>query len=62
MSTLSADDQQVLDALRRAVAEALERKRRLGQYAVIWRDGKVVRIEPDDDASSRRPGQPRKRA
>jgi len=52
MSTLSDDDQRVLDILRSAVAEALERKRRLGQYAVIWRDGQVVRIEPDEDALS----------
>ncbi len=49
MSTLSPEDQRALDALRSAVAEALERKRRLGQYAVIWHDGRVVRIEPDDD-------------
>lgn len=28
------------------VAKALERKRRLEQYAVIWRDGKIVRINP----------------
>ena len=48
MSTLSADDQRALDALRSAVAEALERKRRLGQYAVIWRDGRVVWIQPED--------------
>jgi hypothetical protein len=37
----------VLDVLKRAVAEALERKRRLGQYAVIWRDGRAVCIGPD---------------
>lgn len=50
---------QALAALRKAVAEALERKRRLGQYAVIWRDGRVQRIEPEmlnippnDDASA----------
>lgn len=49
MSTLSFKNQQALDALRNAVAEALERKRRLGQYAVIWRDDRVVRIEPEDD-------------
>jgi len=36
-----------LATLREAVAEALDRKRRLGQYAVIWRDGKVVRIGPN---------------
>ena len=61
MSTLSADDQRALDALRSAVAEALERKRRLGQYAVIWRNGQVVRIEPDQDASSEDPAQPESR-
>ena len=33
--------------LARAVADALEHKRRLGQYAVIYRDGKPVRILPD---------------
>jgi hypothetical protein len=37
----------VLDVLKRAVAEALERKRRLGQYAVIWREGHVVCTGPD---------------
>ena len=62
MSTLSADDQRALDALRSAVTEALERKRRLGQYAVIWRDGQVVRIEPDNEASSGHPAQPESRA
>lgn len=61
MSTLSADDQRALDALRSAVAEALERKRRLGQYAVIWRNGQAVRIEPDRDASSEQPEQPENR-
>jgi len=38
---------QVLAALRKAVDAALERKRRLGQYAVIWRDGRPVRCEPE---------------
>jgi hypothetical protein len=51
MSVLSIKDQQALDALRNAVAEALERKRRLGQYAVIWRDGHAVRIEPAEIAT-----------
>jgi hypothetical protein len=37
----------VLEVLKRAVAEALERKRRLGQYAVMWREGRVVCIGPD---------------
>ena len=40
----------VLDALKQAVAEALERKRRLGQYAVVWREGRAVCIGPDAPA------------
>lgn len=39
-----------LDSLQRAVAETLERKRLLGQYAVIWREGKVVCVGPDAPA------------
>jgi hypothetical protein len=50
MSTVSIETQQALDALRSAVAEALQRKRRLGQYAGIWRDGQIVRIDPQDIA------------
>jgi len=44
-----ADDHEmvVLDTLKRAVAQALERKRRLGQYAVLWRNGRAVCIGPD---------------
>jgi hypothetical protein len=62
MTTLSTEDQQALDALRSAVTETLERKRRLGQYAVIWRDGKAVRITPEDDVSSERSGHGESRA
>ena len=36
-----------LESLRRAVANELDRKRRLGHYAVFWRDGRVV-FEGDD--------------
>ena len=36
-----------LETLKQAVAEALERKRRLGQYAVVWRKGQAVCIGPD---------------
>jgi len=34
----------LLDALKAAVTHALERKRRLGQYAVIWKNGKPARL------------------
>ena len=49
MNSISTEDQKILDVLRRAVAEALERKQRLGQYAVVWQDGKPVIIgeEPE---------------
>lgn len=47
MTQLKPDTQQMLDSLRIAVAETLERKRRLGQYAVLWQDGKPVLIGDD---------------
>jgi hypothetical protein len=37
----------MLDTLKTAVAHALEKKRRLGQYAVVWKNGKPVKIGPD---------------
>lgn len=39
---------ETLAALRRAVKNTLERKQRLGQYAVIWRDGQPAVL---DDAA-----------
>lgn len=36
-----------LTALQRAVDQALARKRLLGQYAVFWRNGRVVLEGPD---------------
>lgn len=47
MNKLSKDDEVALEALRRAVAKALDRKRRLGHYAVVWRDGRPVRLGPE---------------
>ena len=46
-STPSEESKLILESLRNAVAKALEKKRRLGQYAVIWRDGKPVFIGED---------------
>ena len=39
-ATPSPEGQQQLETLRLAVTKTLEKKRRLGQYAVIWKDGK----------------------
>lgn len=36
-----------LAALGRAVKNALDRKKRLGQYAVVWRDGKLALVDED---------------
>lgn len=36
------------ECLRKAVARALETKRRLGQYAVVYRDGKIVHLSPEE--------------
>lgn len=38
---------EMLEALRQIVAETLERKRRLGHYYVVWKDGKPVFIGED---------------
>lgn len=40
--TPSPEGQQQLETLRQAVGKTLEKKRRLGQYAVTWKDGKPV--------------------
>jgi len=38
----SKEGQILLETLQRAVKDTLEKKRRLGQYAVVWRDGMPV--------------------
>jgi len=38
----SDESKRMLEALQHAVDKALEKKRRLGQYAVIWKNGKPV--------------------
>lgn len=43
---------QLLAALQAAVTSTLDRKRRLGHYAVVWQDGRPVAIgedRPDTD-------------
>ncbi len=41
----SADASETLAALRRAVKNSLDRKQRLGQFAVVWRDGKPALLD-----------------
>ncbi|MDQ5770558.1 hypothetical protein [Thiothrix subterranea] len=40
--TPSTKTQLMLESLRKTATQTLERKRRLGHYAVLWQDGKVV--------------------
>jgi hypothetical protein len=42
--TPSKEGKALLETLQRAVTQALEKKKRLGQYAVIWRNGSPVII------------------
>ena len=39
--------EKAIASMKKSVAKALDRKQRLGQYAVVWRDGKVVRLQSD---------------
>ena len=53
MSDIPLDTQRVLEVLKQVAINTLERKQRLGHYAVVWRDGKPVAIGEDapDDIS-----------
>lgn len=53
----SQEGRQLLETLRQSVAKALEKKRRLGQYAVIWQNGRPV--VTGEDAPEQRDEQPR---
>ncbi|MCX7111418.1 MAG: hypothetical protein NTX45_15085 [Proteobacteria bacterium] len=46
----SAKGQAALNALQRAVAKALDKKQRLGQYAVVWQDDKPMIIKGELDS------------
>lgn len=45
--TPDVDTQAMLDSLRHAVAKTLDRKRRLGHYAVLWDGNKPVLVGED---------------
>lgn len=51
-NTPSPKMQFILDTLKSAAVKTLETKRKLGQYAVIWKNGKVVTIGPDKPESN----------
>lgn len=51
-NTLSQWADDGLNVLREAVAEAIDRKRRLGQYWVEWDGEKPVKIYPENSVDS----------
>ncbi|MBF0415369.1 MAG: hypothetical protein HQL78_10900 [Magnetococcales bacterium] len=52
MTTITQEDPRILEALQAAVCEELDRKKRLGHYAVFWQDGKAVAIGEDAPQSA----------
>lgn len=54
-TTPSSEGQVVLETLQKAVKQTLEKKRRLGQYAVIWENGKPVAVGEDAPKEFKRP-------
>lgn len=51
---MTKESEKILETLKSAVSEALEKKRRLEQYAVVWRNNRSVIIENNDKKISRR--------
>ncbi len=47
MSEFSQDTQKMLNTLKKVAVETLDRKRRLGQYAIIWQDGEPIATGED---------------
>ena len=43
-----ADDQRVLAAMNRGVREALVEHHRLGRSVVIYRDGQIIEVPPEE--------------
>jgi hypothetical protein len=54
-STPSVKSQATLAVLRVAIAKTLDKKQRLGQYAVVWQDGRPVLTGPDAPGGPARP-------
>ncbi|PKN27327.1 MAG: hypothetical protein CVU65_02685 [Deltaproteobacteria bacterium HGW-Deltaproteobacteria-22] len=51
-TTPSPEGQRQLETLLQAVGKTLEKKRRLGQYAVTWKDGKPIVAGEDAPGAS----------
>lgn len=47
VGALSVEGQRTLAVLRAVAAEVLEHKRRMGHYAVIWENGRILLVGDD---------------
>ncbi|BBL73687.1 hypothetical protein MishRS11D_07850 [Methylomagnum ishizawai] len=47
MNTPSDESLVILESLKKAVHKALDQKKRLGHYAVVWKDNKPMLIGED---------------
>ena len=47
MTALDSDTQRLLESLKKTATDILEKKRRLGHYAVIWKEGAPLAIGDD---------------
>jgi len=57
--TPSQDSQAMLDTLTIAVRKTLDKKKRLGQYAVVWSNDKAVFIGTDEHNENKLPIHPK---
>ena len=49
MKSIDNQAQEALESLQKTVHELLDRKKRLGQYAVVWKDDKIVHLFEDEE-------------
>ena len=47
MTALDSDTKRLLASLRKTATDVLEKKRRLGHYAVIWKEGAPLAVGED---------------
>jgi len=50
---MTDESRKILETLRAAVSETLDKKRRLEQYAVVWKGNRSVIIDNNDKKISR---------
>lgn len=57
MKEITPKTQQMLDVLKQVATETIERKRRLGQYAVVWRDNQpaILNVLPEHEGVEQSP-------